>query len=52
MKRDIYRGLALANDIEAAMRGPVPFVKRLIRKVIYAKAFGLLRRLMHALGLM
>ncbi len=51
MKHTIYRALSLANDIESA-RTPASFIKRQVRKLVYRKVFGLLRRLFHAVGLM
>lgn len=49
---NIYRFLSFLNDLEALERGPAPFAKRMIRKVVYRVVFRSLRAVFRAVGLM
>lgn len=47
----LYRAARASNTLRAAARGPLPLVKREVRRKAYAKSGGLTRAILRALGL-
>jgi hypothetical protein len=51
LRAELYRGARDLGNLQAAMRGPTPYAKRVIRRNIYRRTNGELRRLVRGLGL-
>lgn len=45
VRRDMYLGQRSIGDVQAAMRGPVPLAKRLIRRDLTRTFFKVLREM-------
>ncbi len=47
----LYLAARLLGDVQAAVKGPVPFVKRRVRAKVYGRVNGQLSRLLRKAGL-
>ena len=51
LRSELYRGARDLGNFQAAMRGPGPYARRVIRRSVYRKSNSELRRLLRGLGL-
>lgn len=47
----LYHSARALGDVQAALKGPVPLGRRLVRKAVYRHVNGETRQLLKALGL-
>ena len=51
LRAELYRGARDLGNLQAAARGPGPYARRVVRRAVYRKTNGELRRVLRALGL-
>jgi hypothetical protein len=51
IRSQLYRAARDLGNLQAATKGPTPYAKRVIRRAVYRKTNGELRRLLRGLGL-
>ena len=51
MRAELYRGARDLGNLQAAAKGPGPYARRVMRRAVYRKTNGELRRLLRGLGI-
>ena len=51
LRGELYRAARDLGNLQAAAKGPGPYAKRVVRRAVYRKTNGELRRLLRRLGL-
>ena len=51
MRGELYRAARDLGNLQAAAKGPGPYARRVVRRAVYRKTNGELRRILRSLGL-
>jgi hypothetical protein len=51
LRGELYRAARDVGNLQAASRGPGPYARRVVRRAVYRKTNGELRRILRNLGL-
>lgn len=51
LRGELYRAARDLGNMQAAAKGPGPYARRVVRRAVYRKTNGELRRLLRSLGL-
>jgi len=51
MRGELYRAARDLGNLQAAAKGPGPYARRVVRRAVYRKTNGELRRVLRSLGL-
>ena len=51
LRGELYRAARDLGNVRAAAKGPGPYARRVVRRAVYRKTNGELRRLLRSLGL-